>query len=101
IHLSPRSTLFPYTTLFRSRGYYYWSTFAASWINLIDNQSPTSGSFIQNQNAAAQTTANFWIDGTGQIGTYGLLTSVPTTYGSLGDRKSTRLNSSHRTISYA
>jgi hypothetical protein len=38
----------------------------------------TSSGFIQNQNAAAQTTTNFWIDGTGRAGTLQAATSVNT-----------------------
>jgi len=36
----------------------------------------TSAGFIQNQNVAAQTTANFWIDGTGRANTLQAATSV-------------------------
>ncbi len=38
----------------------------------------TSAGFIQNQNTAAQTTTNFWIDGTGRAGTLQAATSVNT-----------------------
>src|SRR2546430_11835150 len=63
IRRPPRSTLFPYTTLFRSL-------------------SSRSASVIHWSPTRAATTAA-WIKGTG------------------GDRKSTRLNSSHSQISYA
>jgi len=43
------------------RGFYYWSTAAASWINLIDNQTPFG--YIQDQFAGAQAGANHWISG--------------------------------------
>src|SRR5947208_12219963 len=58
----PRSTLFPYTTLFRSPR------------------------FLQGQAAAADRAGDHGVDGGG---------------GAAGDRKSTRLNSSHQIISYA
>jgi hypothetical protein len=38
----------------------------------------TSAGFIQNQNAAAQTTTNFWIDGSGRAGSLQATTSVST-----------------------
>src|SRR5437867_10564923 len=63
---SPRSTLFPYTTLFRS------------WLSPPWN-APTEADFRTSAAAALQVTA-----------------VMPQE-----DRKSTRLNSSHRTISYA
>lgn len=56
------------------------------WRNLYLSgtiQGPGATQFIQNQNASAQA-ANFWISGTGRIGTYGLITDIPTTYGSIG-----------------
>src|SRR5207248_10588348 len=66
----PRSTLFPYTTLFRSPSA---ARMSSRLLNAIDgSSSPASG------------------------GSPRASTSVFT-----GDRKSTRLNSSHRTISYA
>src|SRR5438094_2064156 len=63
IRRPPRSTLFPYTTLFRS---------------------DVVGRNIERVAAAF-------------VGTHGLLSHFPV----ILDRKSTRLNSSHRTISYA
>src|SRR5438132_10904113 len=73
IRRPPRSTLFPYTTLFRSRlnSEAIYST--RPW--KVDAEGPTKG---------------------GGATPYGALpTYVP------GDRKSTRLNSSHTVISYA
>src|SRR5207248_5111670 len=58
----PRSTLFPYTTLFRSNDLY--------WCFVLDPQLGAARDLVA-------------------------MNIVP------GDRKSTRLNSSHRTISYA
>src|SRR5437773_8069166 len=63
---APRSTLFPYTTLFRS---------ASTWVH----RCRATSSHPVRQGAHARATASF----------------------GRGDRKSTRLNSSHITISYA
>src|SRR5437773_7760423 len=65
-----RSTLFPYTTLFRSAP----AVATAEWANIVDRSSRL-----------------------GQL----TLTSTATSSSRAGDRKSTRLNSSHITISYA
>lgn len=43
------------------RGFYYWSTFATSWINLLDNQTPYG--YILDQFAGAQAGANHWVSG--------------------------------------
>src|SRR2546430_10477366 len=80
IRRPPRSTLFPYTTLFRSRG----------------SATPRLGHFAQRINLADK-----WLDLSGvdhrrhllQTGCRGLCDQQ--------DRKSTRLNSSHSQISYA
>src|SRR5437867_8806015 len=71
IRRPPRSTLFPYTTLFRSR-------------RLPDHPCQTRA-------------------GAGRTLTRGGALRGPSRQGARtrGDRKSTRLNSSHRTISYA
>src|SRR5437773_11138283 len=66
----PRSTLFPYTTLFRSRRPDPWEVART------------------NETVEIQLNCSFEVRG-------GSLSAVP------GDRKSTRLNSSHITISYA
>src|SRR5437867_7159501 len=66
----PRSTLFPYTTLFRSM------PFGNSWAD--------AGRVRQHQTSGAREPATRSVDGARGK-----------------DRKSTRLNSSHRTISYA
>src|SRR5438552_10459794 len=70
----PRSTLFPYTTLFRSPGGTASIGARASWTTTA-TASPTSGSARRSRSGA---TRSPWID-----------------------RKSTRLNSSHQIISYA
>src|SRR5256885_2808708 len=81
IRRPPRSTLFPYTTLFRS------IEAAADWDNLRSPEtylgSEQGENFVRN---AARLGLNEWTVG----GDW-----------TLGDRKSTRLNSSHLVISYA
>src|SRR5205807_9173831 len=81
----PRSTLFPYTTLFRS----FVNSLVQLWIaregqasQLVFNWGPynlSAGSLAENMK-------------------YGKVWLLPKLY---GDRKSTRLNSSHLVISYA
>src|SRR5438309_7686161 len=68
----PRSTLFPYTTLFRS-------------IDAVKIRCPRCGAPV----SRILDVGNPWLDA-------GI---VP--YSTMGDRKSTRLNSSHSSISYA
>src|SRR3712207_8133590 len=75
IRRPPRSTLFPYTTLFRSE---------ASWTTYLRDRASkrfTAVQFMGTQNIAASG------DAQGRQ--------------AFGDRKSTRLNSSHANISYA
>src|SRR5256885_5801568 len=73
IRRPPRSTLFPYTTLFRS---------TAARPGIGDGQ-PLAG------------------DGFRRVGRPALGCAEPQRHRCLGDRKSTRLNSSHLVISYA
>src|SRR2546422_4217847 len=78
IRRPPRSTLFPYTTLFRS------SLFTSPWVRTVPNQhytlhGPTDGC---SEDCAA-------------------LQPLSSESDHDGDRKSTRLNSSHGYISYA
>src|SRR5437867_10082260 len=75
IRRPPRSTLFPYTTLFRSR---------------------TDSVRVAQE---AQEEARRWA--TERLGAEYLPEAPPVYKSRLLDRKSTRLNSSHRTISYA
>src|SRR5206468_12294904 len=96
---SPRSTLFPYTTLFRS-------VFQAEWAHDVGEQLQSQEKKWRNvQMHGSQVSVS---PGRIRMGTSGLLlgkSEVVTLLLSrrLGqrDRKSTRLNSSHDQISYA
>src|SRR5438445_1163122 len=70
----PRSTLFPYTTLFRSEA-----------------------ESVEEPGKAGAVTAKWGVIGGKQQG----IADVDTPFSCNGDRKSTRLNSSHANISYA
>src|SRR2546426_9187156 len=79
IRRPPRSTLFPYTTLFRSRGLDCAFTFAitrSGGSHPVSTPSPTGA----------------WL---------GVASKGSADFESIQDRKSTRLNSSHLVISYA
>src|SRR2546428_8199978 len=83
IRRPPRSTLFPYTTLFRSRTAYFFEPYAdsAGYAGLMQYAEPDLRSWIGNADSAGlQVTES----------------ALP-----IQDRKSTRLNSSHDPISYA
>src|SRR5947207_4668480 len=75
IRLPSKSTLFPYTTLFRSKG-------ATIWVAKIQDSTQLIGGYNP-------------LDWNGD----GIWKSTPDSF--LLDRKSTRLNSSHTVISYA
>src|SRR5437764_11226888 len=80
----PRSTLFPYTTLFRSR---------------VDQVGDPFQGVTQ-----LETVNGRYVNGVRWFNTSAFKLPAAGTYGTLGrntDRKSTRLNSSHRCISYA
>src|SRR5258708_10448594 len=79
IRRPPRSTLFPYTTLFRS----YFDYGAATAYSVIDYPDEVAAATAQLSTNAA---------GFARVTIRPLLTA---------DRKSTRLNSSHQIISYA
>src|SRR2546426_7405022 len=82
IRRPPRSTLFPYTTLFRS-----WDT-AADRVNRPAGGRPLAAGRI------TRGTADLYV-------VTGALVGVAAAGLVSGDRKSTRLNSSHLVISYA
>src|SRR3712207_6857045 len=81
IRRPPRSTLFPYTTLFRSR-----LTYASRTVPVTVNLTTGTAGVTGEQDTVA--------DFTSVLGGSGADTLI-------GDRKSTRLNSSHANISYA
>src|SRR3712207_8008548 len=80
IRRPPRSTLFPYTTLFRSNA------------QVFKFVPPNSVRIGASSSDPALTVAAFFHVETGRVTIVGQNT---------GDRKSTRLNSSHANISYA
>src|SRR5437867_6419218 len=77
LRLPPRSTLFPYTTLFRSCIVYIWSTSTSRHRHI--------------KCKCVETNRH----------NYAGFRNYEEDYNRFEDRKSTRLNSSHRTISYA
>src|SRR2546429_5180988 len=89
IRRPPRSTLFPYTTLFRSRGETMMTRFwkmPGSWPHsMLRWRTPLSGAGMPNSSITSGVP----------------LPLSATTAIALIDRKSTRLNSSHGYISYA
>src|SRR3712207_8363619 len=88
IRRPPRSTLFPYTTLFRSPGV------AGTWKDLTDNVNFMASNLTgQVCNIAEVATAVARGDLSRKI--------TVDVKGEILDRKSTRLNSSHANISYA
>src|SRR3712207_8754276 len=82
IRRPPRSTLFPYTTLFRSG--------AALLVRALDAQ--LNGAGLEQRPVAGE------VEGAAHHAE--LVAGIPQG-AHLGDRKSTRLNSSHANISYA
>src|SRR3712207_7075969 len=84
IRRPPRSTLFPYTTLFRSIG---------CLLEILHEYPFSSLSFLPRgiEHGLMMLPQHFFRR---------LETAIPTSH-SCGDRKSTRLNSSHANISYA
>src|SRR5256885_12449418 len=94
IRRPPRSTLFPYTTLFRSR-WAYWATLLIEFLNII------AGGLLLTRPKA------LYAPGVGQIALSLIITFFVLACFLISskvreaDRKSTRLNSSHLVISYA
>src|SRR2546430_7220185 len=85
IRRPPRSTLFPYTTLFRSRSSYRL-------------QIQTTRSFMKETRAAADSNGGFPCVKLSKLSSR-MKAAAATLFAA--DRKSTRLNSSHSQISYA
>src|SRR3712207_7175844 len=85
IRRPPRSTLFPYTTLFRSRPAAATAAKKAFLMNRVGDVGLALAVFVMFAQLGTTSYA-------GVFGSVGLLA---------GDRKSTRLNSSHANISYA
>src|SRR3712207_8168049 len=77
IRRPPRSTLFPYTTLFRSEAVSTWQLAKEYGFTDRDGNRPDWGSYLREHFQGVAGSQIF------------------------GDRKSTRLNSSHANISYA
>src|SRR5258708_30367441 len=84
IRRPPRSTLFPYTTLFRSR---------AAYAGLLERELEGCAVEIVEE---SDIKSRYAVVGKDALGRERRKASLPTT-----DRKSTRLNSSHQIISYA
>src|SRR3712207_9057172 len=100
IRRPPRSTLFPYTTLFRSTG-----SVTVTRTRVTGNQAGDSGDGGdggQGGNGATSFTMQDGGNGGASTGGAGNVAGFGGgIYASPGDRKSTRLNSSHANISYA
>src|SRR3712207_8269613 len=90
IRRPPRSTLFPYTTLFRSDVFHV-GDLAATDVQLVTF---SGGAGADTFNASGSRTSGVVFGGDGND-------TVITGLGDDIDRKSTRLNSSHANISYA
>src|SRR2546422_7869389 len=88
IRRPPRSTLFPYTTLFRSRA-------REAVLEILESQNRCAAWFQQAEPHAARKfrSLRYTIDDSGPQYTFKIQNAA--------DRKSTRLNSSHGYISYA
>src|SRR5256885_8853375 len=98
IRRPPRSTLFPYTTLFRSHAYYEWMLpYARSILRDEFGRESTIGVSNPTTFHTAEERAKQRLNKL--LGEHGVeVTSIVTPR---PDRKSTRLNSSHLVISYA
>src|SRR5690348_17764057 len=81
----PRSTLFPYTTLFRSDGFYVTPS-----INIVTK--PDANSIYQKTEVFGPNVAIYMVEE---------ISEAIKIINQSRDRKSTRLNSSHPSISYA
>src|SRR3712207_7331786 len=93
IRRPPRSTLFPYTTLFRSA-----FAHAKAEIELVQGASPE---FDREAFLGGRQTPVFFGSAINNFGVRETLDALIDLAPAPGDRKSTRLNSSHANISYA
>src|SRR3712207_8454055 len=92
IRRPPRSTLFPYTTLFRS-----WAATVEDCRYVIHTASPFPPGFPENERELIRTAH----DGALRVLRAAHQARVKRVVMTSSDRKSTRLNSSHANISYA
>src|SRR2546430_9617365 len=94
IRRPPRSTLFPYTTLFRSNG----KAVAAKMFGKLEKGDVFFANTVENANGT-----EFFPGQPDDLatGTAKLIRLAREKLSAIGDRKSTRLNSSHSQISYA
>src|SRR3712207_9321333 len=100
IRRPPRSTLFPYTTLFRSCHFEVPQTVARAVLFGDATIAPVGPATVEVVATAKQDLrAGTLLDGLGGYHTYGQAERAEVT--AAEDRKSTRLNSSHVNISYA
>src|SRR3712207_7956802 len=93
IRRPPRSTLFPYTTLFRSRRLFAMARKQRPAIIFIDEIDAVGGERGSDNNSEREQTLNQLLVEMDGFSTSNDLVVI--------DRKSTRLNSSHANISYA
>src|SRR2546430_9198675 len=99
IRRPPRSTLFPYTTLFRSAGdVTRWD--AAIHLARADGAEVAAAAFIARIPNAAAGGASLLVQ-LADISARSRADQLRDCAGAVQDRKSTRLNSSHSQISYA
>src|SRR5207248_4750748 len=100
VHRPPASPLFPYTTLFRS--FFLGAEAVGGHITAISSATSRVPAILaQGAHLAA---AAMWVGGLGVLAwaLLGLAAAErPAAWRTAADRKSTRLNSSHRTTSYA
>src|SRR5699024_12534056 len=92
MHRPPRSTLFPYTTLFRSR---------RDDRHSYSTSTDKTGHSPLDQRTNSSCARNPTTDRASRDGRHSTIVPAGTQGGHERDRKSTRLNSSHVSISYA
>src|SRR5207249_12213086 len=99
LHLPPRSTLFPYTTLFRSQASTVGQNFRPVIVRATDSATPPNpvlGAVVSFQEVVFRLAPTPPVISIGGI----VINPNPAPV-IIADRKSTRLNSSHVSISYA